>query len=137
MSEEPEQARGSAGRRRSHATGLRKRPVNVRFHEVEFEQLRRAAGLSGLTVTSYVAEAALAAATGTAPPSTSPLREALVELMQSRTQLRRLAVNVNQAAVIVNATGEAPVWLEQALALTTRAVKQVDDAAALVARRLP
>jgi len=109
----------------------------VRLHDAEYVQLERAAAMSGLALASYVGEAALAAATGTAPPSTSPLREALVELMQSRTQLRRLAVNVNQAAVIVNTTGEPPVWLEQALALTTRAVEQVDVAAALVSRRLP
>lgn len=124
-------------RHRSHATGARPHRVTIRLHDAELEQLDRAAALSGLKLASYIAEAAMSAATGTAPPSTSPLREALVELMQSRTQLRRLATNVNQAAVIANSTGEAPLWLQQAVALTTRAVEQVDLAAAQVARRLP
>jgi hypothetical protein len=45
-------------------------------------------------------------------------------------------VNVNQAAAVLNRGGDAPVWLQQAVAGGDRAVARVDDAAAAVARRL-
>jgi hypothetical protein len=83
-----------------------------------------------------VAEAALAAAKGTAAPDASPLRELVVELMAARAQVRRVGVNVNQAVAKLNATGAAPVWLADALRLCERAVARVDEAAAAISRQL-
>jgi hypothetical protein len=60
-----------------------------------------------------------------------PAREAALELASK--QVRRIGLNVNQAARVLNATGEPPVWLEQALAMTERAVTRLDDAATAVA----
>lgn len=53
--------------------------------------------------------------------------------MNTRNQLRRIGININQAARILNATDESPVWLEHALAITTRSMTTVDDAAAKIA----
>lgn len=110
----------------------------LRYTEQEFTTIKQAARDAGLTPTGYAAEAALAAAVGTDAPSNAPWRLALLELMDARGQVRRIGVNINQAARAVNATGDPPVWLEHALAITGRAVTRLDEAAAAmsdVARR--
>lgn len=108
----------------------------LRFDELEYDRVRAAAGEAWLTMSGYAAVAALAAASQEAPPSATPLRSALAELMAARTQVRRYAVNVNQAVTVLHATGEPPLWLEDAIAMTYQAVSRVDSAAALVARVL-
>lgn len=70
-------------------------------------------------------------------PAADPLRDALAELMAARTQVRRFAVNVNQAIAQLNGTGEAPSWLDRAVALTDRAVERLDQATDAVVRALP
>ena len=56
-------------------------------------------------------------------------REALLELMAARAQLRRYGDNVNQAARALNAGAEPPEWLEYAVGLTDRVVTTIDGAA--------
>ena len=103
----------------------------------------------GLRPSSYVASAALAAAhlavhpppadrTGRRRWAAAPAadRELLLELMQARTAVNRYGVNVNQAVAALHSVGQAPVWLEQAVAGARRAVGRVDEVAGLVARRL-
>jgi hypothetical protein len=115
----------------------RSRSVLVRYSEEEYARLSASAESAGLSTTSYAAEAALAAANGTsAPADTAVLRELLVELMAARTQLRRFGVNVNQAVAQLNATGEAPVWLQRSVHLCERAVGRLDETTAAVTRRL-
>lgn len=125
--------RRRAGRDRDHARPGRARQVKLRYTEREYAALAAAAHLAGLTPSGYAAEAALAAATSGQPPSTAPWRAALVELIEARTQVRRIGVNVNQAAAVLNATGQPPVWLQRAVALADRAVARVDHAAGVVA----
>jgi len=86
-----------------------------------------------LTPTGFVG----AAASGSAGPAASESREALAELMAARAAVRRFGVNVNQAVAALNATGEAPDWLGQAVEATVRAVGRVDAAAELLMRRRP
>ena len=62
-------------------------------------------------------------------------RAALAELMSARVQVRRFGTNVNQAVAALNASGEAPEWLGQAVALAGRAVARVDEAAEALMRR--
>ena len=50
---------------------------------------------------------------GTSPPASEPWREALLEVMAARTQVRRFGSNVNQAVRALNSTGEAPDWLDR------------------------
>ncbi len=123
----------TVGRYRPHARPGRRRQVRLRYSDHEYETVTRAAQAAGLTTTGYVAEAALAAAAGAEPPTSAPWRAALTELMAARSQVRRVGLNINQAAQVVNATGEPPVWLEHALALTERAIVGLDDAATVVA----
>ena len=60
----------------------------------------------------------------------------LEELVQARLALRRYGVNVNQAVAALNSGGQVPVWLEQAVAGSDRAVARVDAATAVLTRRL-
>lgn len=125
--------RRANGRDRRHLTPGRPRQVKLRYTDAEYAAVADAAHLAGLTPTGYAAEAALAAARHTTPPSTAPWRLALAELMAARGQVRRFASNVNQAARALNALGEAPEWLDRAVTVTNRAVAQVDEAAVAVA----
>ena len=122
-------------RHREHSFPGRKRPVQVRFGEEEFAAIELAAGRAGLTPTGYVGAVALAAARGTVPPVPSETQAALAELMAARAQVRRFGGNVNQAVAALHATGEAPGWLAEAVELTARAVRRVDEAAELLMRR--
>ncbi len=108
----------------------------LRCTEEEFDQLAAAARRSGLTTSGYAAEAAVAAAVGSQPPQAEPWREALTEVMAARAQVRRLGSNVNQAVRALNATGEAPEWLDRSATLTSNAVVQLDEAASRLVRRL-
>lgn len=81
-----------------------------------------AASAARLTPTGFVAMAGVAAATGQRPPGADPLREALIELMAARTQVRRFGVNVNQAVRELNATGTAPEWLALSRSLAGQSV---------------
>ena len=60
----------------------------------------------------------------------------LEELVQARLALRRYGVNVNQAVAALNSGGQVPVWLEQAVAGSDRAVARVDAATAVLTRQL-
>jgi hypothetical protein len=131
----PEGAAAVVSRHREHRFPRRRRPVHVRFGEDEFAAIELAAGRAGLTPTGYVGAVALAAARGTVPPVPSASREALVELMAARAQVRRFGGNVNQAVAAFHSTGEAPEWLGTAVELATRAVRRVDAAAEALMRR--
>lgn len=143
------------GRHRHHRSPARRHALKVLYGDDEWSVVTQAAELAGLRPSSYVATAALAAAeqvvhhetlaeqgTGqrgrgrgaSATPTAD--RELLGELIQARLALRRFAVNVNQAAAVLNTLGKAPVWLEQAVAGAVRAVERIDTAAGLVANRL-
>ena len=129
-------AASTGARHRRHSFPGRDRSVLLRLTAEEHRDLSTAAARSGLTTSGYTAEAALAAARGTRPPAAEPWREALTEVMAARAQVRRFGNNVNQAVRGLNAVGEVPEWLDRAVALTARAVEQLDAAAAELARRL-
>jgi hypothetical protein len=107
-----------------------------RGRQVKLADVVAAATRSGLTRSGFSAEAALAAARGTRPPDSEPWREALTEVMAARAQVRRFGTNVNQAMRALHGNGEPPEWLDRAVALTSRAVEQLDGATAELCRRL-
>ena len=115
----------------------RGRALLVRYSEEEYQAVCVAAGRAGLTATGYVASVGLSAAGGGEATGavSGAAREALVELMAARVQLRKFGTNVNQAVAVLHASGQPPGWLEQAVRLTSRAVGRVDEAAQLLARR--
>jgi hypothetical protein len=124
------------GRDRTHCLPGRCRQVKLRYSDEELADVVTAAARSGLTPSGFSAEAALAAARGTRPPDSEPWRGALTEVMAARAQVRRFGTNVNQAVRALHGNGEAPEWLGRAVALTSRAVEQLDGAAAELCRRL-
>ena len=120
-----------AGRPRLHR-------VNLRLQQAEYEALEEAARRAGLTLTGYAAAAAMAAALQREAPTQQPLRQALLEIIAARGQVRRFGVNVNQAVRVLNSAGEPPLWMPEAVELTTRAVARLDaaaDALAIAVRR--
>ena len=121
--------RRAPGRDRNHQRPRRPRQIKVRYTHDEYATIAGAARDTGLTPTGYVADAALAAATNTQTPSTAPWRTALLELIEARTQVRRIGTNINQATAAINTNGDPPVWLEHALTITNRAVTRLDEAA--------
>ena len=73
----------------------------------------------------------------TKSPEAGPVREALLELMSARTQVRRFGTNVNQAVAALHATGAPPAVQVAAVEVTTRASARLDEAAEVLARRAP
>ena len=159
---------GSGGRHRQHVFPGRDNVVKVRYADEERLMVGRAAELTGLRPSGFVAAAALILArgllaegsgappVGEAEPPAVPLvvpqvlggrpvvvawsvgedQAVLEELVQARLALRRYGVNVNQAVAALNSGGQVPVWLEQAVAGSDRAVARVDAATAALTRRL-
>jgi len=155
---------GSGARHRQHVFPARGLVVKARYTEQERAAVARAAELTGLRPAGFVAAAALLLAralTGEQQDSAqvpegeaaarAPVlggrpvlvawsagqdRQLLEELVQARLALRRYGVNVNQAVAALNSGGQAPVWLEQAVAGSDRAVARVDEATAALTRRL-
>lgn len=126
-----------AGRDREHLRPARSRQVKLRLSEREFADLADAGHRAGLTTSGFAAEAALAAARAEPPGVDEPLRHALSEVIAARTQVRRFGTNVNQAVRALNATGDPPDWLNDAVVRTTRAVESLDVAAAGLSAQLP
>ena len=122
-------------RHRRHRFSARDKVVKVRYDDGELAVLRSAAERAGLTVTGFLAGAGLAVAGQGPPPSQAVDRELLAELLRLRTVIRRYAVNVNQAVAVLHSTGDAPVWLRQAVAGADRAVASVDAATQRVSGR--
>src|SRR5664280_3846940 len=122
-------------RHRDHHFLARGRRITVRLEYTELAAIELAACRVGLTPTGYVGAVALAAARGTVPPAPSQTRQALAELMAARTQMRRFGTNVNQAVAALHTTGDSPEWLAPAVEVTARAVRRVDEAAAVLMRR--
>jgi hypothetical protein len=128
---------GKAVRHRRHRFPARTRVVKARYDEQEYAALAAAAAeRARLTPSGFLAGAGLAAAGQGPTPSQSVDRELLAELLSLRAAIRRYAVNVNQAVVLMHSTGETPIWLSRAVAGAHRAVVNADAATQRVARRL-
>lgn len=110
--------------------------MKFRYSEAEYAAVAAAAADAGLTPSSYAARVALTVAQEMPTLVPEPMRKALREVMATRTQVRRFAVNVNQAVAVLHATGEPPGWFLDAVAITTRAVVKLDAAAAELVRTL-
>jgi hypothetical protein len=128
--------RGQAGRRARQGTP---RPHLVKFFltDVELAELSAAASRAGLARGAFAAEAALAAAHGSAVADSSPLRDALVELMRAAVLVRRIGVNLNQAVSRLNSTGQRGEDLTPAAQMCSRVIQRLDDAAEQVRRSIP
>lgn len=121
-------------RRRPRQQAPRAHTIRFDLTEDEFAELDEAADRSGLARGAYAAEAALAAARGTATTPDAPFREALAELIRASGLVRRIGVNLNQAVAKLNATGQRS---EDLLPLAQTCLRRVDhlDAVAEQVRR--
>jgi len=124
------------GARRSRQEVRRPHRVEFALTGEEFEVLESAAGRARLARGAYAAEAALAAAQGTATSADTPLREALAELIQAAGLVRRIGVNLNQAVAKLNATGQRSGDLLPYAAESLRRAERLDAAAEEVRKAL-
>jgi hypothetical protein len=129
------------GRHRPHLFPARLHRLTPRFSDDELASIAAAAAAVGMTSTGFCAEAAVAAATGVPPASAgSQDRQALAslqrQLFNAVTAVNRIGTNLNQAVARLNATGEAPAWLDRAVVLCLRSVDRLDEVAAGVHRAL-
>ncbi|WP_213454912.1 hypothetical protein [Rhizomonospora bruguierae] len=133
------------GADRRHQFPGRRQRINLRLDDTEHGDVVAAASRAGLTPTGFCADAALAAARGnTAPGSliagTGVTRAELAtlqrELFAARTAITRTGTNLNQATAALNATGEAPVWLDHAVRRCVQALDKLDALVADIDRRL-
>lgn len=128
--------RPASGRRSPKATP-RSKQVFVRLSETEYGDLAAAAQRAQQTTTSFVAETALATARGQAADvNRAELAELQRELFAARSDVARIGNNLNQAAKILNRTGGAPAWLDEAVAHCDATLAHIDDVASEVDRQL-
>ena len=137
MTEQPPTAKPGpgdrVGRYRPHTHPARTKRLQLRYTKAEYTAVAQAAHNAGLTTTGYAADAALATALTLEPPTAEPWRTVLIELIEARSQVRRVGTNINQAARALNATGDPPPWLQHALNIANRTVARLDDAATAIA----
>jgi hypothetical protein len=128
---------GGTLRRRSRQAVPRPRVVQFSLTEEEFEDVRRAAARSGQARGAFAAEATLASARGLSARTSSPLREALVEVMAAAGLVRRIGTNLNQAVARLNATGQRGEDLIPAAQFCVRVIRRLDEAAEQLRRSVP
>jgi hypothetical protein len=122
--------------RRTRQSAARARRVEFSLTEDEFGDLNAAAARAGLARGAYAAEATLSVARGVACPADSPLREALGEFIRAAGLVRRIGVNLNQAVVKLNATGQRSGDLLPYAAACLRRAEMLDAAAEQIRRQL-
>ncbi len=124
---------GQGGRRPRQSST---RPYRVEFSltSEEFGLLEAAAERAGRARGAYAAEAALAAARGTA--AGAPLAELLRELIRAAGLVRRIGVNLNQAVARLNATGQRSGDLLPYAAESLRRAEHLDTVADAVRKAL-
>jgi hypothetical protein len=123
-------------RRRSREALPRPRVVQFSLTEAEFDEVSEAAAQVGLARGAFAAEVTLAAARGVQAWASSPLREALRELMAAAGLVRRIGTNLNQAVARLNATGQPGEDLVPAAEFCVRVIRRLDEAAEQVRRSI-
>ena len=124
-------------RRRSRQAAPRLRLVKFFLTDDELAELDEAAGQTGLARGAFTAEVTMAAARGQSATISTPLREALIELMAAAGLVRRVGTNLNQAVARLNATGQRGEDLLPATQFCVRVVRRLDEAAEHVRRKVP
>lgn len=127
---------GTIGPRRRRRGTPHVRRLVVRLTDHEHALLAEAAGRGPgrpLSLSRYIAEAALAAAGAAAPEPArqlrAPSRLALAELMDAVTAVNRVGNNLNQLTREKNATGLRPVGTREAEERALAALRRLADVA--------
>ena len=127
----------AAGRRRSPQPVPRPRLVKFFLTDEELAELDEAASQAGLARGAFAAEVTMAAARGRSASISTPLREALVELIYAAGLVRRVGTNLNQAVARLNATGQRGEDLLPVAQFCARVIRRLDEAAEHVRRNVP
>jgi hypothetical protein len=122
--------------RRARQQTPRTRRVEVTLTNEEDAVLRAAARRAGLAPGAYVAVAALTAARSGPASDPDPRRQALTELMRAAGLVRRIAVNLHQAATALTATSQPAGDLPVYAAWTIRRADNIDAVAEDVRKAL-
>lgn len=113
--------------RRSDAPRLQR--VNARFNDLEYATLMTAAAAAGMSLTAYVASAAVAVAREDVSPAPVDEKERLRTLAEARVAVNRIGNNLNQIAHVLNSEGEeTPERLAAVLERVERTVRSLDEA---------
>lgn len=124
---EPESTPRSRRPRRDDAP--RRERVNARFNELEYATLMTAAASAGMSVTAYVATAAVAVAREEVSPAPVEFKERMRALSDARVAVNRIGTNLNQIAAVLNSEGEeTPERMTAVLERVERAVRSLDEA---------
>jgi len=126
-----------AVRRPSRQAVSRPRVVQFSLTEEEFAEVSAAAERLGLARGAFAAEAVLAAVRSRPAPDSSPVREALVEVMTAAGLVRRAGTNLNQAVARLNATGQRGADLVPAAEFCMRVIRRLDETAEQLRRAIP
>ncbi|NWF30864.1 plasmid mobilization relaxosome protein MobC [Streptomyces sp. PKU-EA00015] len=103
--------------------------MNARFNELEYATLMTAAAAVGMSVTAYVATAAVAVAREEVSPAPVDFKERMRTLSDARIAVNRIGTNLNQIAAVLNSEGEeTPERLAAVLERVERAVRSLDEA---------
>lgn len=127
----------SAGRHRLHRFPGRRHAVKVLYDDDELAAVHQAAAGAGLRPASFVATAALSAATESPARNRTPAadRRTLAELLQLRTAVVHTSADLHRLATL-HGSGAAPAGLEHAVSLSAQTLADIDEAARLIVRRL-
>src|SRR5271166_6402362 len=102
--------RGEGVHRRRSPDGPRRHAVRVLLSDAEIEELKRRATAGRVSVARYLVDGALGR-----PDTPTERRVRTAELARVERLLRGLATNVNQLAMVANATGKLPLATAPAL----------------------
>lgn len=123
------QRRPTVRRREREASGRRSNRFLVSYNDAELTIVRAAAERDNQALASWVGSAALAVATEKVVPVSADAKDVLQELIQSRSQLRRIGNSLNQVAHVLNSDGEVTdTQLKAVLEYVQAAVRRVDEA---------
>ncbi len=123
------------GRRARQQAPLTRR-VEFTLTDGEHAVLRAAARRAGLAPAAYAAEAVLAAARSSPAGDPEPYRQALTELMRAAGLVRRIGVNLHQAAGALTAAGQSAGDLPAYATASIRRADHIDAVAEAVRKAL-
>lgn len=123
----------TTARRREHTpvADQRDRRVTIRFDAQEYEAVSAAAGRARLAVSAWAGRVLAAEVARALRPV--PWADDVRRVEEAAAEARRVGVLLNQAVAALNATGEAPDELDDAVGEARRAVAALADAADRVA----
>ncbi|WP_078910216.1 plasmid mobilization relaxosome protein MobC [Streptomyces sp. NRRL S-87] len=99
-------ARRASRRREREAGGARETRIKVSFNDDEHDLVKAAAERARQATASWIGRLSVEVAEEIVVPLPSSQRALIAELIEARRQLKRIGVNYNQIAKVLNSDGE-------------------------------